>query len=131
MAGFIRSNVKRVKTSALSTSINKEVFDDFRDYCKELGYPMNVMIETFMRQYGKGTFDISEEDIFKFKDENEDGNLSTTISAEVYLNFKETCQFNGYPVRHVLSAFMEKFTSRNYVLEYVNTSVIKEVTDEK
>ena len=51
MGGFIKRDVDRVETTALNQKVNKEVFDKFKDYCKELGYPMNVVLETFMLQY--------------------------------------------------------------------------------
>lgn len=121
MGGYIKRDVQRVETMPMNQKVNKEVFDSFKDYCKELGYPMNVMIETFMKQYTKGKFKIKSEDILKFKNDNkETDTLNTTFSKEIYLDFKITCQANGYYVKHVVTAFMEKFASRNYILEYVN-----------
>lgn len=121
MGGYIRRDVQRVETVAIHQNINKEVFDNFKDYCKELGYPMNVMLETFMQQYGNGKFKLSEEDILKFKNDGKEADtLNTTINKEIYLKFKSTCKFNGYFIRHILTAFMEKFASRNFILEYVD-----------
>ena len=123
MGGFIKRDVQRVETTALNQKINKKVFDDFKDYCKELGYPMNVMLETFMKQYAKGKFDLESDDILKWKGDVEDvDTLNTTFSKEIYLNFKDTCKGNGYFVKHVITAFMEKFASRNFVLEYVDVT---------
>ena len=51
MAGFIKVDADRVETTALNTKVNKRVFDEFKVRCKEAGYPLNVMLETFMRQY--------------------------------------------------------------------------------
>lgn len=119
MGGFIKRDVKRVQTTALNTKINKEVFDSFKDYCKELGYPMNVMLETFMRQYANGRFELDAEDIIKWrKDDYDVDTLNTTFSKEIYLDFKSACKGNGYFVKHVVTAFMEKFASRDFVLEY-------------
>lgn len=127
MGGFIKRDVKRVETTALNTKVNKEVFDAFKDYCKELGYPMNVMLETFMRQYANGRFKIEAEDILKWKnDDYEVDTLNTTFSKEIYTDFKSTCKGNKYFVKHVVTAFMEKFASRNLVLEYINISETKE-----
>ena len=126
MGGFIKRDVQRVETKPLNTKINKEVFDAFKDYCKELGYPMNVMLETFMRQYSNGKFKIDSEDILKWKGDVADvDTLNTTFNKEIYLDFKYTCKSNGYFVKHVITAFMEKFAKRNLILEY------KDITETK
>lgn len=123
MGGYIKRDVKRVKTTALNTKVNKEVFDDFKDYCKEQGYPLNVMLETFMRQYANGNFYLEADDILKFKnDGKEEDTLNTTFSEEIYLDFKSACKARGYFVKHVIAAFMEKYAERNFVLEYVNNT---------
>ena len=115
----VSSNAQRVETTALNTKVNKVVFDNFKDYCKKLGYPMNVMLETFMRQYTNGKFELNEEDILKYKgDVTEQDTLNTTFNKEIYTNFKYRCKYNGYFVKHVIIAFMEKIVSREYVLEY-------------
>lgn len=44
------------KRAMLNTTINEEVLKSFRAYCKELGLPMNVLIESFMRQMSNGEF---------------------------------------------------------------------------
>ena len=62
----VTSNVPRAETTALNTKVNKEVFESFKDYCAYLGYPMNVVLETFMRQYANGRFELDKEDILKF-----------------------------------------------------------------
>ena len=126
MGGFIKRDVQRVETMALNTKINKDVFDAFKDYCKELGYPMNVMLETFMRQYSKGKFKVDSEDILKWKGDVSDvDTLNTTFNKKIYLDFKYTCKSNGYFVKHVITAFMEKFAKRNLILEY------KDITETK
>lgn len=123
MGGFIKRDVERVETTALNTKVNKEVFDGFKDYCKELGYPMNVMLETFMQQYTNGRFKVKAEDILKFKNDGaETDTLNTTFSKEIYVDFKSTCKANGYFVKHVITAFMEKFASRELILEYTYIS---------
>lgn len=121
MGGYIKRDVKRVETNALNTKINKEVFDDFKDCCKKQGYPMNVMLETFMRQYANGNFHLDADDIMKFKNDGKEvDTLNTTFSKEVYLAFKSACKVNGFFVKHVIAAFMEQYTNRNFVLEYVD-----------
>lgn len=123
----VRSNVKRLETAPLNTKVNKKVFESFKDCCAELGYPMNVVLETFMQQYANGRFKIDAENILKFKNDGADvGTLNTTFNKEIYLNFKSTCKVNGYFVKHVITAFMEKFASRSLILEYVDVSEVKE-----
>ena len=129
MGGFIKRDVQRVETTALNQKINKEVFNCFKDYCKEIGYPMNVVLEIFMRQYANGKFNLRDEDIVKFKDDGaEVDTLNTTFNKDIYLNFKATCKTNGYFVKYVVTAFMERFASRSLVLEYVD---VTEMSNEK
>lgn len=117
----VTSNVPRAATTALNTKVNKEVFEAFKDCCGELGYPMNVMLETFMRQYTNGKFKLNNDDIMKFKNDGEEvDTLNTTFNKEIYNDFKYACKGNGYFVKHVITAFMEKFASGNFILEYVN-----------
>lgn len=40
----------------LNTTINKKVLDGFRDYCKGINCPMNMVLETFMEQFADGQF---------------------------------------------------------------------------
>lgn len=122
----VNSNVSRAETTALNTKVNKEVFESFKDYCAYLGYPMNVVLETFMRQYANGRFKLNEEDILKFKNDGKEvDTLNTTFNKEIYLDFKSTCKGNGYFVKHVIIAFMEKFASKDFVLEYTNVADVK------
>lgn len=123
----VSSDVKRAETTALNTKVNKEVFKNFKDCCAYLGYPMNVMLETFMQQYANGRFNIDDDDVLKWKkDESEMDTLNTTFNKEIYLNFKSTCKGNRYFVKHVITAFMEKFASRGLILEYVDVTETKE-----
>lgn len=115
----VSSNVPRAATTALNTKVNKEVFEDFKDCCGEFGYPMNVMLETFMRQYTNGKFKLDSEDILKFKNDGKEvDTLNTTFNKEIYNKFKSTCKGNGYFVKHVITAFMEQFSTGKFVLEY-------------
>lgn len=131
MGGFIKVDANRVETKALNTKVNKEVFDNFKVYCKELGYPLNIMLETFMQQYANGRFELSEEDVLKWKDgEFEVETLNTTFNKEIYNEFKYACKKNRFFIKHVVTAFMEKFASRKFILEYVNIEEVKEVEEE-
>ena len=123
MGGFIKRDVKRVETTALNQKINKEVFDAFKDVCKEQGYAMNVVLETFMQQYANGRFYIKDEDILKFEGEKyEVGTLNTTFSKEIYTNFKYACKDKGYFVKHVVTAFMEIYANRELIMEFVSVN---------
>lgn len=127
MGGFIKRDVQRVETTALNQKINKEVFDNFKDYCKELGYPMNVVLETFMQQYANGRFKLNANDVLKFKNDGKPvDTLNTTFNKEIYTNFKSTCKTRGFFVKHVITAFMEKYASRNLIMEYVDLTETKE-----
>lgn len=127
VGGFIKRDVKRVETTPLNTKVNKEVFDSFKDVCKELGYPMNVMLETFMQQYANGRFKLKAEDILKFKNDGaEVDTLNTTFNKEIYHDFKSTCKVNGYFIKHVITAFMERFANRSLVLEYTDISEMRD-----
>jgi hypothetical protein len=122
----VSSDVKRVETTGLNTKVNKEVFKGFKDQCAYPGYPMNVVLETFMQQYANGRFKINPDDIMKFKNDGvEVDTLNSSFNKEIYLNFKDTCKANGFFVKHVLTAFMEKFASGNLILEYVSVDEIK------
>lgn len=119
----VQSNVKRAEVKPLNTKINKEVFEQFRDYCGYRGYSMNVILESFMLQYANGRFDLTEEEIIKWKDNNgEVDTLNTTFNKEINLKFKTACKSNGYFLKHVLTAFMYKLVNGNYALEFVETN---------
>lgn len=126
LGGYIKRNIERVETTALNQKINKEVFDAFKDECKHNGYPLNVMLETFMRQYAAGRFKLDAEDILKFKDDGKPvSTLNTTFNKEIYLRFKDVCKTRGFFVKHVITAFMEVYASGNLVAEYVDITEIK------
>lgn len=117
----VNSNAQRVKTTALNTKVNKEVFDKFKDCCKEQGYPLNVLLETFMRQYTNGRFKIDANDILKFKDDKTRvSTLNTTFNEEIYLEFKVACKSRGFFVKHVVTAFMEIYANQDLIMEYTN-----------
>ena len=120
MGGFIKRDVQRVETTALNTKVNKEIFDAFKDRCKQQGYPLNVILETFMRQYANGRFTLEKEDVLKWKsDDYVVDTLNTTFNKEIYSAFKSTCKSNGFFVKHVVMAFMKVYSTENLILEYV------------
>lgn len=52
----VKSDAVPQKRAMLNTTINEEVLDDFKSYCKELGFPMNMILESFMSQFVDGEF---------------------------------------------------------------------------
>lgn len=127
MAGFIKINVDRVETTGLNTRVNKEVFDSFKVRCKQQGYQLNIILETFMRQYSNGRFKLDVEDILKFKNDGKEvETLNTTFNKEIYTDFKLTCKTNGLFVKHVITAFMEKYVEENLIMEFVTSNNNKE-----
>lgn len=44
------------KRAMLNTTINEDVLNSFRDYCKGINCPMNMVLETFMQQFSEGQF---------------------------------------------------------------------------
>ena len=42
----------------MNTTIKTEVLKNFKDYCKEIGYPMNLILDCFMEQFTKGEFSL-------------------------------------------------------------------------
>ena len=124
MGGYIKVDAERVETTALNTKVNKDVFEDFKIYCKTLGYPMNVLLEIFMRQYAKGNFKLKHDDIIKFNktDKRNKATINTTFSKEIYTNFKSHCKDNGYFVSSVIMAFMEEVIKGDYIMEFTEVN---------
>ena len=74
-----------------------------------------------MNQYAHGKFKLDDKDIMKFKDDGEEeSTLNTTFNKDIYTRFKSTCKARGYFVKYVITAFMEKYTERNFILEYTD-----------
>ena len=44
------------KRAMLNTTINEDILNNFRDYCKGINCPMNMVLETFMQQFSEGQF---------------------------------------------------------------------------
>ena len=56
MSSLKTESVAKEERSPLNTTINKQVFDEFKIKCKVTGIPMNALIEVFMKQYNSGEF---------------------------------------------------------------------------
>lgn len=119
MAGFIKVEAKKLPTKALNMQINKEIFHKFKVKCKERGLPLNVAIEVFMRQYGDRKYHLDKEDILKWKDDNrETETLNSTFNKEVYDRFKDVVKYDGFFIKHVISAFVEDYVKNDLVMYY-------------
>lgn len=126
MAGFIKVEAKKLPTKALNMQINKEIFYEFKVKCKERGLPLNIVIEVFMRQYGNRKYHLNKEDIIKWKDDNgETETLNSTFNKEVYDRFKDAVKYDGYFIKHVITAFVEDYVKNDLTMEY-NTNNRKE-----
>ena len=44
------------RKSMLNTTVDTEIFEKFKDACKQSGIKMNTLIEVFMEQYVAGEF---------------------------------------------------------------------------
>lgn len=118
MAGFIKVEAKRLPTKVLNMQINKEIFYKFKVKCKEQGMPLNVVIEVFMKQYGNRRYHLDKEDILKWKGDNrETETLNSTFNKEVYNRFKDVVKYDGYFIKHVISAFVEDYVKRDLIVE--------------
>lgn len=52
----LQTKAKSSDRASLNTTIDREVFNEFKASCKKSGIPMNTLIESFMRQYSAGEF---------------------------------------------------------------------------
>lgn len=119
-------HIKR-ETGRLHAEINKDVLESFKKYCKQINYPMNVLLEIFMRQYVDERYDITVDQLEKWMvDDSETSNLNTTPNKDIYLKFKSLCQDNDYPMRYVLTVFMNEFSKGKFILEYVESKAAEQ-----
>lgn len=58
MSGLKTDREIRREKAMLNTTIDKEVFEDFKATCKASGMRMSTLLETFMRQYSDGEFTV-------------------------------------------------------------------------
>lgn len=56
--GSLKTEEKAEKRAILSTTINAEIMEKFKERCKADGVPMNIIIELFIKQYNSGNFEI-------------------------------------------------------------------------
>ena len=123
MAGYIRAEAERLPTKAMNLQVNKNILHDFRVKCKERGLVLNNVIEVFVRQYGNHRYDLSRENILKWKDDNvKTETLNCMVDKEAYDKFKKIVKDDKMYVRHVISAFIEDYVNNDMILEFVKPS---------
>ena len=119
MAGFIRSDAERVETKQINTMVDKTICENFKDSCKIMGYPINVMLEVFMKQFVDGKFSIKFDEAKELNKKSKSKvTLNTTVNLEVYTNFKSHCKEIGCPVNAILTSFMKQYVEEDYVMEF-------------
>ena len=120
MAGYIKVEIEKLPTQFINTKIDSEIFEQFQKVCKQRNIPMNVIIETFARQYANGRYELNEGAILKWENKTyETSVLNTPINKEVYVKFKDVVKAQGYFVKHVLMAFIEEYGKNNLEMEFV------------
>lgn len=72
----VKSDATPKPRAMLNTTINQEVLDDFKAYCKELGFPMNMILESFMIQFVDGEFILKIGKANKLNVDLDDGSLN-------------------------------------------------------
>ena len=50
----IKAESDKFEKGVLNTTIDKEVLDSFKAYCRAAGLPMNTALESFMGQFAAG-----------------------------------------------------------------------------
>lgn len=121
MAGYIKIEVEKPETQQINLNINAEIFEEFQKKCKIRNLQMCTVVETFARQYANNNYDLDRESILKWKDDNnsEKSTLNTPINKDVYGRFKTKVKAEGLFVKHVVSAFVEDYAKKEYILEFV------------
>ena len=54
----IKSNEKVHGKYSFRTTITQEIYDEFRDTCKRMGVPMNIVLESFMKDFNSGLYEV-------------------------------------------------------------------------
>lgn len=52
----LQTNTKGMERAVLSTTIKKDILENFKSYCKLHGYPLNMILDIFMEQFVKEDF---------------------------------------------------------------------------
>ena len=99
-------------------NVNKYVFRKFRDSLAKCGYPINVMLEIFMRQYVLGKIQLDEENILFFKEYvGETELLRTPVNREIRERYFVFCRAKGISTRIPIMTFMQEYLEGKFVPE--------------
>lgn len=49
---------KKRPRASINTTIDKEVFETFKQVCKDRNLPMNIILEQIIKQYNNGDFEL-------------------------------------------------------------------------
>lgn len=52
----IKAEAESIKRGTLNTTIRNDVLTEFKQECKRLNLPMNILLESFMRQFCDNEF---------------------------------------------------------------------------
>ena len=119
----VTSKVKREETAALHMLINKRLLTEFRDSLAKYGYPMNVMLEIFMRQYVLGRIHLDRENMMKLKeDTGERSHMRTPVNGEVREMYFACCRAEKLPTKVPIMEFMKEYTEGKFVPEFREAS---------
>lgn len=120
MAGYIKVQAEKQEVQQINMKVNSEIFEEFQKRCKERNLQMCTVIEVFCRQYSKGRYYLSVDDITKWKENNAPtSTLNTPVNKEAYAKFKDVVKARGFSIKSVLSAFIEDYAKSDLVMEFV------------
>ena len=115
----VNSKVPREKTAALHMNVNKYTFRKFRDSLAKYGYPMNMILEIFMRQYALGEILLDEENILFFEEYvGETELLRTPVNREVRESYFAFCRARNMHTKVPIMAFMQEYSEGKFVPEF-------------
>ena len=63
MAGYIKVEVEKLPTKVFNIKIDSTIFLEFQKKAKQNNIPMNVLLETFARQYTNDHYKLNEKTI--------------------------------------------------------------------
>ena len=108
-----------IKKHIFIVSINKELLEKFKMCCLESKTHMNLIIVLSIQQYINGTLHLERDAILRWKmDQGEQENFSLVCNNDVRLTFKKKCKNEGYFVKYVLMALIERYVSKRDMLIY-------------
>ncbi len=107
----IKSNEKVQGKYSFRTTITQEIYDEFRDTCKRMGVPMNIVLESFMKDFDMDEF---REKKISLPIKSPKSALRTTITQEIYETFRDICKRTGVSLNLVLESFMKDFNAGLY-----------------